>query len=340
MVDFAGWDLPIHYGSQLDEHHAVRRGAGMFDVSHMTVMDLHGDGADAFLQRLVANDVGRLKATGKALYGALLDEHGCILDDLIVYKRADGYRAVVNAATRDKVTAWFGQHAPSFDVVVEERRDLAMIAVQGPSAVARFAEVTGRVDVLDLEAFSACLHDDWMIGRTGYTGEDGVEIMLPGADAVDLWRALAEAGVRPVGLGARDTLRLEAGLNLYGQDMDETTTPLESNIAWTVAWEPLERDFIGRAALTRQRLAKPKVKLTGVVLEARAVMRHGMTVSSEAGEGVVTSGIFSPTLGYSIGFARVPRAAKGKIEIEIRRKAQPGRIVKPPFVRHGEKQFE
>ena len=343
MSEFAGWAMPIRYGSQIDEHHAVRASAGMFDVSHMAIVALKGAGSLAFLRYLVANDVARLKAEGGALYGVLLNEAGGIIDDVIVYRREAGYRIVSNAATRDAVIDWYKRHADRFDTVLVEREDIAMIAVQGPEALALFADATGLSEVVELKRFHALETPDglpsvphavgsWMVARTGYTGEDGVEVMLPARGAPWLWRELAEAGVLPAGLGARDTLRLEAGLNLYGQDMDEKTTPLESNLAWTVAFEPQDRDFIGRTALEAQRAAGAGNKLTGVALNDRGVMRHGMKVSTDAGDGEVRSGIFSPTLGYSIGLARVPRAAAGEVEILIRGRQRRGRIVRPPFV--------
>jgi aminomethyltransferase len=338
MVDFAGWSMPLHYGSQLAEHHAVRRGAGMFDVSHMTVIDFHGAAAAEMLQRVMANDVARLKAPGNALYGVLTNDDGGIIDDLIVYRRSTGYRAVVNASTRDKVLTWLQMQAlPGVEIT---ERDLAMVAVQGPDAVARFESAAGWRGVGDLAAFNFREDGDCMVARTGYTGEDGVEVILPGAAAVELWRALGAAGVEPAGLGARDTLRLEAGLNLYGQDMDETTSPLVSNLAWTVAWKPESRHFIGRDALERERATGPDSKLTGLVLEDRGVLRHGQAVSTDAGTGTVTSGIFSPTLGYSIALARLPRAARGDCQVDLRGKLKPARIVKPPFVRHGAKVFD
>ena len=336
MTEFAGWTMPIRYGSQIDEHHAVRKSAGMFDVSHMTVVDFQGAGTTAFLRRVIANDVGKLKAAGTALYGVLLNEAGGIIDDVIVYRRAGGHRVVSNAATRDAVIAWYAAHTHGFDTVPDERDDIAMIAVQGPEAIPRFAAAAGLAQVAELKRFHALEaprgRHVWMIARTGYTGEDGVEVMLPAPDAPGLWRELKSAGVRPAGLGARDTLRLEAGLNLYGQDMDEKTTPLESNLAWTVAFEPRDRDFIGRAALETQRATAIGNRLTGIALDDRGVMRHGMKVLTNAGEGEVRSGIFSPTLGYSIGLARVPRAATGEVGILIRGRQRRGRIVRPPFI--------
>jgi aminomethyltransferase len=338
LVDFAGWEMPLHYGSQLGEHNAVREHCGMFDVSHMTVVDITGPGCLAYLRRLVANDVGKLEVPGSALYGVLLNQSGGVIDDLIVYRRAAGFRAVVNAATRAKVLEWFSSHNVEEVNLVEQ--DLAMIAVQGPEALALFQSVA-PVEGLDvLPVFSALEQGEMMVAHTGYTGEDGVEVLLPGEAANVLWKELAAAGVQPAGLGARDTLRLEAGLNLYGQDMDETTSPLVSNLGWTVSWEPQERDFIGREALLAEREQGPATKLTGVVLETRGVIRSGQRVVTELGDGAVTSGIFSPTLGYSIALARLPRRAKGSCEVEVRGKLLPARIVKPPFVRHGKQLFE
>lgn len=332
MVDFAGWYMPVNYGSQIQEHTSVRTDAGMFDVSHMTIVDVSGANARGFLQRLVANDVDRLNLWG-ALYGALLNEAGGVIDDLIVYRTPEGYRCVVNASTRDKVLAWFANHAQAEASVVEQ--PLSMIAVQGPNAVARFAELSGDADVAGLAPFSSLVNrDGWMVGRTGYTGEDGVEVMLPDNEAIELWDALIECGVVPAGLGARDTLRLEAGLNLYGQDLDEQTSPLASNIAWTVAWEPTEREFIGRSAIEPLRGKSPE-KLTGLIMREKGVLRQGQTVHTGAGDGVITSGTFSPTMQCAIALARVPRGASGECRVDIRGKEKKATIVKPPFVRNG-----
>lgn len=338
MVPFAGWSMPLNYGSQIAEHHVVRRAAGMFDVSHMTITDLTGAGARGLLARVFANDVAKA-VPGRAVYGALLNESGGIVDDVIVYGRDSGYRLVSNAATREKVLGWLSVQAVDIDVDFRRRDDLALIAVQGPNALRTFSAATA-MDVADLRAFSVCERDGWMVARTGYTGEDGVEVALPDDEAGALWQQLSNAGVAPAGLGARDTLRLEAGLLLYGQDMDETTSPLESNLGWTVAWDPPERDFLGREALASQRSRGPERVLRGVVLTGRGVIRHGQRVATDGGDGTVTSGIFSPTLGYSIGFARLPRGATGDCLIEIRGSDIPGRIVRPPFVRQGQQVFK
>ena len=331
MVDFAGWLMPVNYGSQIAEHTAVRSDAGMFDVSHMTIIDVHGDQAEAFLQRLIANDVARLKIN-QALYGALLNERAGVLDDLIVYRLAWGFRCIVNASTRDKVLAWMQQHTRA-DAHFEHKPQI-MIAVQGPNAVQRLLQVEAVSGLAELAPFYAMQHGDWLIGRTGYTGEDGVEIMLPAAQGVELWRKLREVGVAPAGLGARDTLRLEGGLNLYGQDLDEATSPLASNIGWTIAWEPQERDFIGRQALTELRETNTQ-KLTGLIMREKGILRHGQAVHTNAGAGVITSGTYSPTLAYSIALARVPKQATGECEVDIRGTRKKAVLCKPPFVRNG-----
>jgi aminomethyltransferase len=338
MVDFGGWDMPLHYGSQIEEHHAVRRDAGMFDVSHMTVVDLRGEHTRAFLAELLANDIGKLTASGAALYGCMLNERGGVIDDLITYFIAESYfRLVVNASTRDKDLAWIGKQAARHGVEVQERRDLAMIAVQGPAARAKAAELLGadRERALALKPFTAAALDDLFVARTGYTGEDGWEVIVPATRAEALWDALRGRGIAPCGLGARDTLRLEAGMNLYGSDMDETTTPLESALAWTVAFMP-GRAFIGRAALEAQRAAGVPRKLVGLVLQERGVLRSHQPVLAEAGAGEVTSGTFSPTMQRAIALARVPAATGASCEVEIRGKRLPATVVKPPFVRNGE----
>ena len=329
MTPFAGWSMPLRYGSQVAEHHAVRRAAGAFDVSHMTIIDLAGERAPPFLSRVFANDPA--KATpGRGVYGALLNAEGGVIDDLILYGGDEGFRLVTNAATRERVLAWLNAHAEGLPLNV--RDDLAMIAVQGPQALPLLNTAAG-LDAAPMRPFDTMPHGDWLIARTGYTGEDGVEIMLPGDQAGDLWRRLVAAGIQPAGLAARDTLRLEAGFALYGQDMDETTSPLESNLGWTVAWEPPQRDFLGRKALETQRAAvkagEPSRVLQGIALAGRGVMRTGTPVRASRGEGVVTSGSFSPSLGYSIGLARVPRGSAGECVVELRGKPVPARIVNP-----------
>jgi len=340
IVDFGGWDMPLHYGSQLDEHHVVRTAAGMFDVSHMTIVDLKGGRTRAFLRYLVANNVDKLKKTGKALYTCMLNERGGVIDDLIIYYVDDEwFRLVVNAATRDKDLAWIEDHAAKFGIAVRERRDLAMIAVQGPTARDK---VHGAMpDIAEAAAalaapFTFAAVGEIFIARTGYTGEDGYELMVPATQAAAAWQRFAAAGVEPAGLGARDTLRLEAGMNLYGADMDETTTPLESGLAWTVGWEPADRDFIGRAVLDGQR-GKPDVaRFIGLVMTGKGVLRNHQKVMANGGViGEITSGSFSPTLGKAIALARVNGDPGAACQVEMRGKAVDVKVVKPPFVRNG-----
>ncbi|GIX32957.1 MAG: aminomethyltransferase [Lysobacterales bacterium] len=340
MVPFAGWSMPLHYGSQIAEHHAVRREAGVFDVSHMGVVDLRGEDAESFLRRLLANDVARLREPGRALYTTMLAEDGGILDDLIVYRLAPGrFRIVVNAATREKDLDWMRRQATGHDVTIALREDLAMIAVQGPKARERVASVLcERFDperLLALPRFAAIETDGWMIARTGYTGEDGFELILPAAESAALWRSLIAQGVTPAGLGARDTLRLEAGMLLYGQDMDETVSPLECGLAWTVVFDPPDRDFIGRRALERQREEGLRRELAGVVLPSGGILRSGTPIETPLGPGLVTSGGFGPTVGCSIGLARVPAGAGDALIARLRDRELPLRRVKPPFAREG-----
>jgi aminomethyltransferase len=339
MVDFGGWDMPLHYGSQVEEHHQVRRECGVFDVSHMTVVDVSGSQAKAYLQHLLANDIERLQSVGKALYSGMLNEQGGVVDDLIVYLMDFGYRVVVNASTRDKDLAWMHLQSVDFAVELHERSELAMLAIQGPQARNRTAELVSQSRaklIQQLKPFEGQPDGDWFIARTGYTGEDGLEIMLPAVEAVAFLNELVGAGIAPIGLGARDTLRLEAGMNLYGQDMDESVTPLAANMAWTIAWEPASRGFVGRAALQQQKAEGVASKLVGLVLEERGVLRaHQVVRVAGVGEGEITSGSFSPTLGKSIALARVPAATSERAEVEIRGKWYPVRVVKPTFVRNG-----
>ncbi len=342
MVDFGGWDMPVHYGSQIEEHHAVRRAAGMFDVSHMRVVDLHGPRVRDFLRHLLANSIDKIDS-GKALYTCMLNAHGGIIDDLIVYDLGDTFfRSVVNAGTAEGDIAWMREQAQPFDVEIKPRVDLATIAVQGPQARAMVIGLLAPVDRERIEALgrfhaaaAQALHGVALfIARTGYTGEDGFEIMVPVAHARELWSALQEAGAHPAGLGARDTLRLEAGLNLYGQDMDQDVTPWEANLGWTVSLDP-GRDFIGRAALEKQKADGVPRRMVGVVMDQRGVLRHGQAIRTAAGEGEILSGVFAPTLGKAIGFARVPAGELGEVSVDIRGRDIPLRVVKYPFVRNG-----
>ena len=345
MVDFAGWDMPINYGSQIEEHHQVRTDAGMFDVSHMTVVDLAGDDAAVFLRYLLANDVARLGIVGKALYSAMLNEQGGVIDDLIVYLMSWGYRLVVNCATREKDLAWLQQCGAGYRLNIRERPDLAILAVHGPNSIKRVCSIlpAGQADaVATLTNFHGREFDnDWFIARTGYTGEMGLELIIPNQDAPAVWQALLAEGVKPVGLGARDTLRLEAGMNLYGHDMDESVSPLSANMEQTITWEPEDRNFIGRDAI-RQHLQQQRAGalpvLVGLVLESRGVLREGQRVVTDKGDGVITSGSFSPTLKHSIALARIPAGAR-ECQVDLRGNLTPVRIVKPQFVRFGQKVF-
>jgi len=341
MVDFAGWDMPLHYGSQLQEHHKVRQAAGVFDVSHMGIVDMHGKETAAFLRYLLANNIDKL-TYGKALYTCLLNEQGKVLDDLIVYKiNDDFFRIVVNAGTREKDLAWFQKQAQGKDVKITERTDLAMLAIQGPLVKDKLAdlfsaELAARIQAL--KPFFALQNGEWMIARTGYTGEDGIEVMLPAKEVLAFWQKILANNIAPCGLGARDTLRLEAGMNLYGSDMDEEVTPLESGLTWTVAWEPADRNFIGRASLEKQQQTGVKQRLVGLVLEGPGVLRsHQKVIIDGLGEGTTTSGGFSPTLNKGIALARVPAKVGDQCLVEVRGKQMPALVVKPPFVRHGKK---
>lgn len=344
MVDFGGWEMPLNYGSQIEEHHQVRRDAGMFDVSHMTVVDLHGTGVRPFLRRLVANSIDKLKVPGKALYTCMLDEQGGVIDDLIVYFLGDDFfRIVVNAATRDKDMAWIATQAGPFGIAVRERPELAMVAAQGPNARERFIGLLGEGDrarIGKLGRFSAAEATTAagiavFVARTGYTGEDGFEVIVADTQAEALWEALLAAGVAPAGLGARDTLRLEAGLALYGQDMDQTVSPYEAALGWTVALDE-GRDFIGRDVLERQKSDGPPRQMVGLVMDDKGVLRHGQVVATANGAGEILSGTFSPTLGKAIAFARIPAGDPGEVTVDIRGRALPVRVVKFPFVRDGQ----
>jgi len=339
MVDFGGWDMPLNYGSQIEEHHQVRQDAGMFDVSHMTVVDIKGADTRDYLRHLAANNVDKLTTKGRALYTCMLNDKGGVIDDLIIYYLdEDWFRLVVNASTRDKDLAWLNTQADAFEgVVITERDDLAMIAVQGPNAreklyVAMGDDIRGVTE--ELKPFHSTQIGELMIASTGYTGEDGFEIILPAKAAPFTWQMLFEAGVKPIGLGARDTLRLEAGMNLYGSDMTEDTTPLESGLGWTVAWEPEDRHFTGRDALEKQKDSMEH-KLVGLVLRGRGVLRAHQKVICKQGEGEITSGSFSPTLKKSIAMARVPASASKQCQVDIRGKLVDADIVKYPFVRNG-----
>jgi aminomethyltransferase len=348
IVDFGGWDMPLHYGSQIKEHLAVRQAAGMFDVSHMGIVDLHGPGTKKFLQHVLANDVGKLLAPGKGLYSCLLREDGGVLDDLIVYRMEDEwFRMIVNAGTRAKDLAWLRAQVAPYTVRIRERDDLAMIAVQGPQArqlAAGLFEASVAARLLALAPFVAAELGETVAGgvrlehcfvaRTGYTGEDGFEIAVAATAAPALWEALRRQGVAPAGLGARDTLRLEAGYSLYGHELDENHDPIASGLAWTVAFDPAEREFIGRTALSKALMIQSE-EMTGLLLLDPGVLRGQQRVLTAQGSGEITSGTFSPTMGRSIALARVPRGASGRVQVDVRGKLLAALIVKPMFVHHG-----
>ncbi len=342
MVDFGGWDMPVNYGSQIEEHHAVRNNCGMFDVSHMCPVDVAGPDCRPFLSRLVANDVAKLTVSGKALYSAMLNEAGGVIDDLIIYFLTDTrFRIVINAGTADKDLAWMQAKAAEWkmDVTITQRREgensLAIIAVQGPNARTRVWDVLPQTKaaIADLKPFFAAEVGQYFIASTGYTGEDGYEIMLPATEAEALWNSLHQAGVAPCGLGARDTLRLEAGMNLYGQDMDETVSPLDAGLAWTVAMKD-ERNFVGKSALTATGQQKA---FLGLILLDRGVLRGHQQVITKHGTGEITSGSFSPTLQQSIALARLPLGVQigDEVEVDIRGKALKAKVTKPVFARNG-----
>ncbi len=344
LVNFAGWQMPLHYGSQIQEHHVVRQDSGLFDVSHMLAVDITGENATDYLSFLLANNPQRL-TPGKALYACMLNTEGGILDDLIIYQLSQQqYRVVINAGNRQSDLDWMKKQAQHFSSIsLLERTDLAIIAIQGPHAPSKANkafDIHLQSLIKDLKPFHCIQQDDWFIARTGYTGEDGLEVILPIIEAEDFWQHLIDCGNKPCGLGARDTLRLEAGLNLHGADMDVTTTPLESNLTWTIAWNPSDRDFIGRQALLKQ-LKNPSRKLVGLVLEEKGrILRNHQKIITPHGEGEITSGSYSPTLGSSIAFARIPHAHnENYCDVIMGTKQYQVRIIKPPFIRKGKKTF-
>lgn len=341
MVNFHGWEMPLHYGSQLNEHQRVRQDAGVFDVSHMTIVDLLGAGGRQFLRKLLTNDVDKLSHHGKALYSCMCNQHGGIIDDLIVYQRAsDNYRLILNSATRDTDLAWINKMSDGFAIGLQERHDLAMLAVQGPHAINKTLQIlnSNQVDAAStLTPFECVDVDQSFIARTGYTGEDGFEIIAPKEHITELWESLMNVGVQPCGLAARDTLRLEAGLLLYGQDMDINVNPLESGLSWTVQWDPADRDFIGMGALTTEKHRGIRSKLVGLTLLEKGIMRQGhkVIIPDVLSEGIITSGGFSPTLNQSIALARVPVTTGDHVLVDIRGKKIPARVGKPRFVKRG-----
>ncbi len=348
IVDFYGWQMPMHYGSQVLEHRAVRGAVGMFDVSHMTIVDVQGSDAKTFLQYILANDVAKLDR-GQACYTLMLNDQAGILDDLIVYNMHPlSYRLVLNAATKDKDLFWIKEHSQSYQVDLKLRDDLAMLAIQGPAYLNTLAHLFSKSAMQDISALKPfhCLDREGLfVAATGYTGEKGVELFVSQDRIVTLWKTLIEAGVQPCGLGARDTLRLEAGMHLYGQDMDEQVNPLEANLSWTVAWTPAERRFVGREALELIREQGISQRLVGIVMQDKGVLRSGMSVTfmdqqSQTCEGTITSGTFSPTLGHAIALVRAPLGIKPEGNVNIRKQCIKIQLTTPYFVKNGQSVFK
>ncbi|MEO5346852.1 MAG: glycine cleavage system aminomethyltransferase GcvT [Magnetococcus sp. YQC-9] len=341
MAPFAGWEMPLDYGSQLQEHHAVRRDCGVFDVSHMGVVDLSGGDVLGLLRWLLACNPDRL-VDGAGQYGLLLNERGGVTDDLITYRlHANLFTLVINAGNREKDLAWIRIHAPAHNVTVRERHDLAILALQGPHAIRHLASaLPGAVAerAAGLPSFHILEHDGWRVARTGYTGEDGFELLVPTVEAGAVWDRLLASGVTPAGLVARDTLRLEAGMNLHGRDMDNKSNPLERGLGWTIAWEPASRFFSGRQVLEPLRHDPGLRKRIGILLTDRGVLRdHQPVILENEVVGEITSGGYSPTLEKGIALAVVqPRVQPGMVcQVEVRGRRLMARAVRPPFVRHG-----
>ena len=332
LIEFVGWQMPVHYGSQIEEHHAVRQAAGCFDVSHMAVVDIEDSQGDRLLRRLLTGNVDKL-SVGEAMYTLMLNDSGGVIDDLIVYKRQSQFRLVINAGTTQKDLSWMRQCGESMGIsnAIMHRDELCIIAVQGPKAIDHVVQALSFSQLSDLAKFSALEANGYFIARTGYTGEDGVEVICSAMQAKELWKDLVAAGVQPAGLGARDSLRLEAGLNLYGHDMTEDTNPYEARLAWTIDWEDSNREFIGKSALESIRVDGAKSKLIGLKLQDRGIPREGYEVLSSAEPGIVTSGTFSPTLQVGIALARVPKQAKAPYAIRVREREIPAKITRLPF---------
>lgn len=345
MVPFAGYSMPVQYpGGIRAEHAAVRTAAGLFDVSHMGEFTIRGPQAEDFVQYLTVNDVSRV-AVGQAQYSALCNERGTILDDLLVYRFADRIVLVVNASNRTKDWRWVNEHAARFDVeLADDSDDIALIALQGPASEAILSPLTG-VDPGTVGYYrfaeGEVAGSDAVVSRTGYTGEDGFELYLPADSAVDTWRALTESGephgLSPAGLGARDSLRLEMGYALYGNDLDEEHTALESGLGWIVKLDA--GDFIGRAALAAQRERGVAHRLTGIRLTQRGFPRPGYPLVHDGEDvGTVTSGVASPSLGYGVALGYLPVTAArpgAQVGIRIRNRVIAGRTRRPPFYTEG-----
>lgn len=342
FVEFGGWSMPAYYSSATEEHQAVRQHSGMFDVSHMTIVDVHGIDAKAYLQKLLANDVSRLTDAGKALYSAMLNNNGGIIDDLIVYNMDDWYRIISNCITREQALEWMTAQSKGFEVSLTDRSELCIIAIQGPDALAKVKSIrTEAIELIDgLKPFQSQVKANWFYARTGYTGEDGLEVILSEEEAPDFWQSLLDAGVIPCGLDAADSLRIEAGLNAYGNEMDESTSPMIANMSNTIAWRPEERLFFGRDALANELTEGIKLKLVGLILSSNDIINADQKVIIDGvGEGVVTSAAFSPSLKSSIAIARVPKDTGEHCQVEVQDKLINAKVIKLPFVRYGKKQF-
>jgi aminomethyltransferase len=347
MVPFAGWEMAVQYAGLLEEHKAVRERCGLFDISHMGVLRLSGPGAKDVLQGLVPTDLFRI-GTGEACYTVLLNEQGGIRDDLIVYDRGWDERAqahelllVINAACAEADTTWIREQLEPTGIRVDDHKKTGvLVALQGPDAAAQLQQLS-ETDLSGLPRFGHRMLNipgmgDVFAARTGYTGEDGFELLMEGATGQRFWRACLDRGIPPCGLGARDTLRLEAAMHLYGSDMDATTTPLEAGLGWLVHLE-MPKPFIGREVLERQTAEGVQRRLVGLTLQGRAIARHGYPVLQNGERvGEITSGTWSPTLGTAIALAYVPVGAAKlgtELAVEIRGKAEPAVVVKRPFYR-------
>ena len=335
MVNFSNWEMPISYSSLIEEHNAVRNAAGIFDVSHMSVFDFDDGDQIAFFEKIFANDIKKIYKDNKAIYGALLNEEGGILDDLIIYHANNKFRLVSNCSTREQNRQWFEKHAVEFGVKVMERSDMGILAIQGPDALNKILEIK-EIDaqVNTLQSFGCMFEGDKLYARTGYTGEDGLELIVPTKDINHLWDQALELGCTPIGLGARDTLRLEAGLNLYGNDMTINNHPYESNMGWTIDMSDENREFIGKDAILSIDQSKSQ-KIVGIILQDKGILRSGYEITHEQGKGVVLSGSYSPTLQSSIGLARVDQGYKENGKVMIRNKLLNIDFVSPRFLGQG-----
>lgn len=335
MTEFAGWEMPVQFSGIKQEHAAVRTSVGIFDISHMGKFILTGDNVLPALQKLVPSNLEKL-SPGKAQYTVLLNPEGGIIDDLIIYDEGDQVTLIVNAATTDKDKTWLSDHLTGIELQ-DNSQTHALIAVQGPKAVETLQQITD-IDLSAIRrynhAYGQVLGHKSFLARTGYTGEDGFEVMVETDGAAAIWQALQEKGAEPCGLGARDTLRLEAAMALYGQDINDDTTPLEGGLSWLVHLDQVP-EFVGRDVLAKQKADGVTRRLVGLQLEGRNIARHDYPiVEGEESVGIVTSGTLSPTLGYPVALAYVPVALAKVgtvVNVQIRQKTVPATVVKRPF---------